>query len=110
QNRVKFVQKWGSQLQAEQWFPAPTNVRRAANRHRGQHVLVIDHRVPMADRDSGSLRLMNIMRCLIGLGARVTFVPENLADTQPHTRELQRMGIEVLYGDINVKTEMAMIG
>jgi O-antigen biosynthesis protein len=110
QNRKKFVRKWRSRLQAENRLPAPSNVRVAANRDRGEHVLVIDHRVPMSDRDSGSLRMLNIMKALIGLGARVTFMPENLAPVQPYTRVLQSLGIEVLYGDIDPRAEIARIG
>jgi GT2 family glycosyltransferase/SAM-dependent methyltransferase len=110
QNRPKFVAKWRHRLESEQRRPAPTNVRTAANRHQGPHVLVIDHRVPMWDCDSGALRMLNIMRALIGLGARVTFMPDNLAPTQPYTRVLQRMGVEVLYGALNINAELATIG
>ncbi|HEV7162500.1 MAG TPA: methyltransferase domain-containing protein [Solirubrobacteraceae bacterium] len=109
-NRQKFVAKWRGRLEAEQRYPAPTNVRVAANRHRGQHVLVLDHRVPMPDRDAGSLRMLNIMQGLLSLGARVTFMPDNLARLQPYTRRLQSMGIEVLDGHIDVRAEMAIIG
>ncbi len=110
QNRPKFVAKWRHRLESEQRRPAATNVRTAANRHQGPHVLVIDHRVPMWDCDSGALRMLNIMRAIIELGARVTFMPDNLAPTQPYTRILQRMGIEVLYGALNVNAELATIG
>jgi O-antigen biosynthesis protein len=110
QNRHTFVAKWRSRLESEHSYPAPANARIAADRHSGQHVLVIDHRVPMWDRDSGSLRMLRIMQALIGLGARVTFMSDNLAQIQPYTRKLQHMGIEVLYGPLDVKTEMALIG
>jgi GT2 family glycosyltransferase/SAM-dependent methyltransferase/glycosyltransferase involved in cell wall biosynthesis len=110
QNRRKFVAKWRGRLETEHRYPAPTNLRAAANRHRGEQVLVIDHRVPMWDRDAGSLRMMSMMQALIALGARVTFMPDNLASTQPYTLGLQSMGIEVLYGHIDVKAEMAIIG
>jgi O-antigen biosynthesis protein len=110
ENRPKFVAKWRHRLDAEQLRPAPTNVRIAANRHRGRHVLVIDHRVPMWDRDAGSLRMLKIMQELIALGARVTFMPDNLAPLEPYTQQLQRMGIEVLYGQLDVNAELATIG
>jgi O-antigen biosynthesis protein len=112
QNRRKFVRKWKSQLETEHMYCAAMNVRTAANRNRGQHVLVIDHRVPMWDHDAGSLRMLSIMQALIELGARVTFMPENLAPTQPYTRRLQRMGIEMMYQlDHNdVMSELARIG
>ena len=110
QNRHKFVEKWRNRLESGHGHPMSANVRDAANRQSGPHVLVVDHRVPMWDRDSGSLRMLRIMQALIGLGAQVTFMSENLAQTQPYTRELQRMGIEVLYGHVDVHNELAMIG
>jgi GT2 family glycosyltransferase/glycosyltransferase involved in cell wall biosynthesis/SAM-dependent methyltransferase len=110
ENRPKFVTKWRHRLEAEHLRPAPTNVRVAANRHRGKHVLVIDHRVPTWDRDSGSLRMLGIMQALLGLGARVSFMPDNLAVLEPYTRQLQRIGIEVLYGQLDVNAELATIG
>ena len=60
-NRAKFVAKWSQRLESEQLRSAPTNLRLAANRHRGRHVLIVDHRVPMWDRDAGSLRMWHII-------------------------------------------------
>ena len=110
QNRPKFVAKWRHRLEAEQRNDAPANVRAAADRDHGKHVLVVDHRVPMWDRDAGSLRILKIMQALIGLGARVTFMPENFARFDPYTRGLQQMGIEVLYGDLDPPAEIAALG
>jgi GT2 family glycosyltransferase/SAM-dependent methyltransferase/glycosyltransferase involved in cell wall biosynthesis len=110
QNRPKFVAKWRHRLEAEQRNDAPANVRAAADRHHGKHVLVVDHRVPMWDRDAGSLRILKIMQALIGLGARVTFMPENFARLDPYTRGLQQMGIEVLYGHLDPPAEIAALG
>jgi O-antigen biosynthesis protein len=108
-NRSKFVEKWRHRLESEHLRDAPTNVRAAANRHRGPHVLVVDHLVPMWDRDAGSLRMLKIMQALIALGARVTFMPDNFTPLQPYTRALQRIGVEVLYGQLNVNAELETI-
>ena len=110
QNRAKFVDKWRRRLESDHMRPAPTKVRIAADRARGPHVLVVDHRVPMWDRDAGSLRMLRVVQALQGLGARVTFVPDNFTAFQPYTRDLQRMGIEVLYGQLDVRAELATIG
>lgn len=110
QNRSKFVAKWRHRLEAEHMRPASTNLRVAANRHRGPHVLVIDHRVPMWNHDAGSLRMLSIMQALLQQGARVTFMPDNLLPTETYTRALQRMGVEVLYGQLHVNAELATIG
>jgi glycosyltransferase involved in cell wall biosynthesis len=39
-----------------------------------------------------------LLRILIDLGLRVTFLPDNLAGLEPYTSELQQLGIEVLCG------------
>jgi GT2 family glycosyltransferase/SAM-dependent methyltransferase len=109
-NRPKFVEKWRRRLEREQ-LPAHThNIRRAANRNRGPHVLIIDHRVPMWDRDSGSLRLLGMIKALQGLGCRITLLPDDRHLVLPYTVELMAMGVEVLYGDIDVSGELSEIG
>jgi GT2 family glycosyltransferase/SAM-dependent methyltransferase/glycosyltransferase involved in cell wall biosynthesis len=110
ENRPKFVAKWRAQLESEHLRAASTNLRSAANRHRGPQVLVIDHRVPTWDRDSGSLRMRGLMRVLQGLGAHIRFLPDNLSPNGEYSRVLQREGIEVLYGALDVRAELAMIG
>jgi O-antigen biosynthesis protein len=110
ENRPKFVAKWRHQLESEALRPSPVNARAAANRHRGPHVLVIDHHVPTWDQDSGSLRMFEMLRALVGLGAKVTFMPDNLAPMAPYTRRLQSLGVEVMYGSLDVNAELATIG
>jgi glycosyltransferase involved in cell wall biosynthesis len=51
----------------------------------------------MPDRDSGSLRMFQILKILHRLGHRVTFLPDNLADMPPYTCELQKRGIQVVH-------------
>jgi GT2 family glycosyltransferase len=63
----------------------------------GKNILVIDHHLPMPDRDSGSLRMFQILKILHRLGHRVTFLPDNLADMPPYTCELQKRGIQVVH-------------
>jgi O-antigen biosynthesis protein len=109
-NRVKFVRKWRETLEAEHLPPTPERVEEAARRHRGPQVLVVDFRTPMSDRDAGSLRMYEIMRSLQRLGYAVTFAPDNGARLEPYTRELQRLGVEVLYGAVDVMPVLAEIG
>jgi GT2 family glycosyltransferase len=67
---------------------------RSIHRHQRQ-VLIIDAWTPRPDRDSGSLRLINLMRLLISERAHVVFLPANLAHDGDYTRDLQIMGVEV---------------
>jgi GT2 family glycosyltransferase/glycosyltransferase involved in cell wall biosynthesis len=96
-NRPKFVEKWHERLETEH-LPNGTDGWLGATARAGLRVLVVDHRTPMWDRESGALRMRGILESLLELGCHVTFLPDNLLPMQPYTRELQRLGIEVLYG------------
>jgi GT2 family glycosyltransferase/SAM-dependent methyltransferase/glycosyltransferase involved in cell wall biosynthesis len=110
ENRPKFVAKWGERLEREHLRAAPAHLQVAADRHQGPHVLVVDHHVPMWDRDAGSLRMLRVMEALLDLGAHVTFMPDNFAPIEPYTRLLQEKGIRVMYGALAVNAEIATIG
>src|SRR3546814_20150530 len=71
-------------------MPSPSRLHRDR-----RQVLVIDALTPMPDRDSGSLRLVNLMRLLREEGAHVVFLPANRAHAGTYTDTLQSSGIEV---------------
>src|SRR5204863_8368276 len=95
-NRSSFAEMWSTEL-----IKKPTtgdlSFLRQPRQPWGKNLLVIDHHLPMPDRDSGSLRMFQMLRILHQLGHRVTFIPDNLANIPPYTGELQKRGIEVLY-------------
>jgi GT2 family glycosyltransferase/glycosyltransferase involved in cell wall biosynthesis len=94
-NRSTFATRWSDELTTK---PANGDVASLEKPTLGcKNILVIDHHVPTPDRDSGSLRMFQILKLLHALGHRVTFLPDNLAKRQPYTRDLQKLGIEVLY-------------
>src|SRR5437870_2809620 len=94
-NRSTFATRWADELMTK---PANGDVASLEKPTPGRkNILVIDHYVPTPDRDSGSLRMFQILKLLHALGHRVTFIPDNLAKSQPYTSELQKRGIEVLY-------------
>ncbi|WP_133000641.1 glycosyltransferase [Luteimonas arsenica] len=66
-----------------------------ATLHVGQRqVLVIDALTPQPDRDSGSLRLFNLMRLLRAEGAHVVFLPSNRRYDGRYTDALRQLGVE----------------
>src|SRR5262249_22631624 len=70
----------------------------AADRLPVGRVLIIDACTPTPDQDSGSIDIFNMMRILLELGLRVTFIPEsNFLYFGRYTDALQRMGVECLY-------------
>ncbi|NNL95266.1 MAG: glycosyltransferase, partial [Xanthomonadales bacterium] len=100
-NREKFLERWQTAL-ADQpdRIEDPGNnalVRKARDHHLQGRVLIIDATTPEPDQDSGSLRLINIMRCFVDLGYGVSFFAENHAHSGRYTRELQLLGVETWY-------------
>lgn len=76
----------------------PGSAPSPASLHRTQRqVLIIDALSPMPDRDSGSLRLVNLMRLLREEGAHVVFLPANREHAGNHTEDLQQLGVEAWY-------------
>jgi GT2 family glycosyltransferase/glycosyltransferase involved in cell wall biosynthesis len=94
-NQEKFRDKWKDAL-AQQ--PAPgTPITRAATHRARRRVLIVDATTPTPDQDSGSLRMVNLMRVFAGLGCQVSFLPDNRAWIDGYTRMLQELGVEALY-------------
>lgn len=100
-NHEKFRERWADALAHQ---PAPIEnpgdlaAVRAARDHRlAGRVLVVDAYTPEPDQDSGSVRLVNLMRCLQDLGYGVTFFADNRAWNGRYTRDLQDLGVEAWY-------------
>jgi GT2 family glycosyltransferase/glycosyltransferase involved in cell wall biosynthesis len=94
-NRSTFAEAWAAELMTK---PASGNLAFLQQPPPGRKsILVIDHHIPMPDRDSGSVRMFQVLKLLRQLGDRVTFIPDNLANTAPYVGELQKRGIQVFY-------------
>jgi GT2 family glycosyltransferase/glycosyltransferase involved in cell wall biosynthesis len=94
-NRSRFARTWAVELMT---MPANGEVAFLRQAPPGRkNVLVIDHYVPSPDRDSGSLRMFQILKLLRQLGHRVTFIPDNLMDIPNYGDELRRRGIQVVH-------------
>lgn len=87
------------------WFKAFKNNGKASmenlklekDRNVEQRILVIDYATPMPNKDAGSYAAIQEIKLMVSLGFKVTFIPENLAHFGKYTRQLQKMGVEVLY-------------
>ena len=100
-NQSKFRERWERRLVSH--APEPTGVRdlneytrRMDMASRG-HVLVIDAHLLAPDRDCGSLRMMELIRCVRRRGHHVTFIPQNLVVSNPYLQNLQSIGVEVIH-------------
>jgi len=58
-------------------------------------ILIVDNLSPDPNRDSASLRLVNLMRLLREAGAHVVFLPADRRHAGDATRALQALGVEV---------------
>ncbi|AKC86129.1 glycosyltransferase [Pseudoxanthomonas suwonensis] len=94
-NRGTFARKWQERLRS---LPDPAGVPGPAVLHRHQRqILVVDALTPRPDRDSGSLRMFNLIDMLVRSGAHVVFVAANHERIEPYTARLQALGVEVWY-------------
>jgi GT2 family glycosyltransferase/glycosyltransferase involved in cell wall biosynthesis len=113
-NQAKFVQKWAEVLATQDQPPtatgrAPATADRAARGlagrarspkpgratkgRQGRRILVIDPVPPMHDRNSGSLRLFELLKAMRAGGHEVTFIARNAINAEHYLDELRRMGI-----------------
>ena len=94
-NRGTFVAKWKEALARQ---PRPgTPIHLAATHRARRRVLIVDATTPTPDQDSGSLRMVNLMRVLGDLGCQASFLPENRLFVERYTPALQALGVEALY-------------
>jgi O-antigen biosynthesis protein len=94
-NRIRFAEHRHAALAT---LPSPGTLPTPAVLHRHQRqVLVIDALTPQPDHDSGSLRLVNLMRLLREQGAHVVFLPANREHAGRYTEALQQLGVETWY-------------
>ena len=91
-NQQVFAAKWRDALATR--LP-PGSIPTPGLLHgRTPNVLIIDALTPQPDRDSGSLRLVNLMRLLIAEGMHVVFLPANRSADGQYTQALQQLGVE----------------
>ena len=91
-NQSVFAGKWRDALRDH--LPAGTIPTPALLHRRQPQVLIVDALTPQPDRDSGSLRLLNLMRLLIEEGAHVAFLPASGKADGEYTAALQQLGVE----------------
>lgn len=92
-NRHKFREKWREALAHQ---PLRKLSVEQALLHGQRHILIIDALTPDPTRDSGSQRLVNIMRLLRELGWHVTFMADNRRSNQSEIAYLGSLGVRVL--------------
>lgn len=97
-NQAKFVEKWKKEL--ANYEENGVNVFFARDRRKGKKtILFVDHYVPHYDKDAGSRTTFAYLKMLAEMGYNVKFIGDNFYRHEPYTTALQKLGIEVLYGE-----------
>lgn len=97
-NRDTFVRKWSAELSCHYSSMIPWASRGAfllATCHSRLRVLVLDHDTPCASRDSGSVRMLNFIRVLLGRRHHVTFAGVESSSDDACALPLQVLGAHV---------------
>ncbi len=98
-NKEKFLKRWKETLLSDHVLEQDWYLGR--DRSGNKLALIIEEALPTPDKDSGSVRMMAMIKSLQSLGYKVTFWPNNLTETQPYATNLQQMGVEVVYGAVD---------
>ena len=92
-NLPVFQAKWQEQLKCH--FGPEVPHSRAALRGYRESMLILDAHHPKADRDSASVRMVNLIRILLDEGVHVVFLPTDRRHCGSYTQHLQQLGVEV---------------
>lgn len=94
-NREKFRARWSSVLAYQ--GDRGKDLDNLKERNIGRRVFVVDNYMVTPDRESGSLRMLNLFAILQELGFKVTFAAANLEAPEPYVANLQMRGVECIY-------------
>ncbi len=95
-NHAKFYRRWKDTLITHRFNGQ--HPEQEAERLVRRRAYFIDDTVPTPDQDAGSNAAVEHMRALMALGYKVTFLAaDNMANIEPYTANLQKLGIECLY-------------
>lgn len=95
-NHRKFYERWKETLSTHRFNGQEPD--REAERSVKRRAFFIDDTVLTPDQDAGSNAALQHIQALMRLGYKVTFLPaDNMAQINPYTANLQKLGIECLY-------------
>lgn len=105
-NRPKFKRKWPHLYRQHGAYGVQPD--REKDRNVRCRILFIDAETPRPDRDAGSYAAIQELRLIQSFGAKIAFLPINLAYMGSYTEDLQRQGIEMLYAPFYLSVEEAL--
>ncbi|MCX6976168.1 MAG: glycosyltransferase family 2 protein, partial [Verrucomicrobia bacterium] len=114
-NKERFFEKWRSALNSQPTQCHDNYGQRSAELFRDRdrrvcnHILIIDHKVPTPDQDSGSLRMARMMEELVGKDRILHFLTPSGRRLWPYTDVFEAIGIEVIGGQLGDNHVNALI-
>lgn len=96
-NQEKFLARWAEVLATHPPAPPAQAIAQSAQHRARRWILVVDAVTPMPDQDSGSLRMINLLRLLVQEGCAVSFFCEGRHYHEGYAQALQQLGVEILY-------------
>jgi O-antigen biosynthesis protein len=108
-NRQRLMTKWAVELEDHLEPALRHQVGQAWRSARGR-ILVVDSLVPQTDKDSGSIRMFEIVRILRQMGYAVSFLVMHGELEEPYTSALRDLEVEVLDGRSHYIPEIARLG
>jgi GT2 family glycosyltransferase/glycosyltransferase involved in cell wall biosynthesis len=95
-NQRKFYERWKRKLATHRLYG--DQVELEAERTVTQRAYFIDNTILTPEHDAGSNAALQHIYALMNLGYKVTFLPaDNMAQLEPYTANLQKVGVECLY-------------
>ena len=94
-NQKTFEERWRATLTTHRAHGLSPHLE--CDRHATRRVMVIDTCLVMPDRDSGSLRMYEMLKAMREMGCRVSFVADNEQHPDYYARLTQSLGVEVLH-------------
>jgi O-antigen biosynthesis protein len=95
-NEKKFFERWKKQLLSHRENAQQPD--REAHRNTKLNVLIVEACMITPDQDSGSIRMLNLLKIFKQEGHHVTFLADNLEGTPKYRSQLESIGIETLHG------------
>jgi len=95
-NAVKFFERWKTTLAKHRENADEPELE--AHRAGRSNILIVEACMVTPDQDSGSVRMLNLLKILKADGHHVTFVADNLDGNPKYASLLTSAGVEVLHG------------
>ena len=94
-NQAQFTEKWRRVLAHHRANGVEPMLE--CDRHAAARILWVEACMLTPDQDSGSLRTIRLLRILVGMGCKVTYVADNMDGADPYRSQIEAAGVEVIH-------------